>query len=331
MEGGGEWKKVCTLTLTALFIREVAGLSMRNEQLEKCVQVREGQAHSSVSLEDCQPGLALQEWRWSSESRTLRNPQTGKCLTAIQIKEHENVGLWTCRPAENEGQAWSCSKKGHLTLHGKGLHLSAHHDSSNVFLSMERGKNSKWRTLIKQTVCEEEEETDRVPEKTGPRIIAKIRLWQPPVDYGLPPSMATEPARISSAVPEANSSIDASLNQLSMEYGIEWKVTMLVLSSLALLLGLVILILNIYQNRTRKTVVVLKSYSSNEAVSQPGSPVPSERAPLTKHPMRPPRSPSIQRGEILVEWKDGTVTPLFDTYLTSQTNNFQLHRNKNVV
>ncbi|XP_037387867.1 uncharacterized protein LOC108426221 isoform X2 [Pygocentrus nattereri] len=291
MEGGGEWKKVCTLTLTALFIREVAGLSMRNEQLEKCVQVQEGQAHSSVSLEDCQPGLALQEWRWSSESQTLRNPQTGKCLTAIQIKEHENVGLLTCRPAENEGQAWSCSKKGHLTLHGKGLHLSAHHDSSNVFLSMDRGKNSKWRTLIKQTVCEEEEETDRVPEKTGPRIIAKIRLWQ----------------------------------------RIEWKVTMLVLSSLALLLGLVILILNIYQNRTRKTVVVLKSYSSNEAVSQPGSPVPSERAPLTKHPMRPPRSPSIQRGEILVEWKDGSVTPLFDTYLTSQTNNFQLHRNKNVV
>lgn len=31
--------------------------------------------------------------------------------------------------------------------------------------------------------------------------------------------------------------------------GIEWKVTMLVLSSLALIIGMVILFLNIYQNR----------------------------------------------------------------------------------
>ncbi|XP_062874133.1 uncharacterized protein si:dkey-245n4.2 [Trichomycterus rosablanca] len=95
-----------------------------------------------------------------------------------------------------------------------------------------------------------------------------------------------------------------------MDYGIEWKVTMLVLSSLAILLGTVILIFNVYQNRRKKTVVVLKSYSSLEEASQPGSPV-------TKHLTNPSRSPSIRRGEILVEWKDGTVTPLFDTYLTS--------------
>ncbi|XP_060763968.1 uncharacterized protein si:dkey-245n4.2 [Neoarius graeffei] len=92
---------------------------------------------------------------------------------------------------------------------------------------------------------------------------------------------------------------------------------MLVLSSLALIIGMVILFLNIYQNRQKKTVVVLKSCTSNDEANQPDSPVPSERAPLTKHPMKPPHSPSIQRGEILVEWKDGTVTPLFDNYQTS--------------
>ncbi|XP_066509953.1 uncharacterized protein [Hoplias malabaricus] len=313
---GEEWRTFCALTVTALFLQEVSGLSMRNEHLGKCIQVQESQAHSSLSLEECKPGLALQEWRWSSESQTLRNPQTGKCLTAIQAQEHETVGLQTCRPVEDEGQLWSCSKKGHLTLHGKGLHLSAQQVSSRVFLSAERGKSSKWRTLNKQTVCEEEEPDNlgaqNEPEKAGQRIIAKIRLWQP-VNNDIP----TKPAQIPSSVPEKNSSMDASPNELSLEYGMGWKVTMLVLSSLALILGAVILILNIYQNRRKKTVVVLKSYSSGEAVSPPGSPVPSDRAPLTKHPMRPPRSPSIQRGEILVEWKDGTVTPLFDTYLTN--------------
>lgn len=63
-------------------------------------------------------------------------------------------------------------------------------------------------------------------------------------------------------------------------------------------------------------MVVLKSYSPTGEASLPGSPVPSERAPLTRHPMKTAQSPSIQRGEILVEWKDGTVTPLFETYLT---------------
>lgn len=69
--------------------------------------------------------------------------------------------------------------------------------------------------------------------------------------------------------------------------------------------------------RRKKTVVVLKSYTSTGEASQPGSPITNERAPLTKHPLKPPRSPSIQHGEIMVEWKDGTVTPLFDTYQTS--------------
>ncbi|XP_072520798.1 uncharacterized protein [Salminus brasiliensis] len=318
MEGRGT--SFCALTLTALLLQEVSGLSLRNDQLAKCVQIQESQGHSSLSLEECKPGSAVQEWRWSSESRTLRNPKTGKCLTAVRIQEQGIVGLRACRPEEEEGQAWSCSKKGYLTIHGKGFHLTTRHDSSSVFLSAERGKSSKWRTMSKQTVCEQEEEEPEStpqPEKTGPRIIAKIRLWQPPVNHGLPPFKPTQPAQISSAVPETSSSMEASLNQFSLEYGLGWKVTMLVLSSLALLLGTVILILNVYQNRKRKTVVVLKSYSSKETISQPGSPVPSERAPLTKHPMRPPRSPSIQRGEILVEWKDGTVTPLFDTYLTS--------------
>lgn len=60
-------------------------------------------------------------------------------------------------------------------------------------------------------------------------------------------------------------------------------------------------------------VCVLKSYTPRPDGSVPGSPVPSERAPLTEHAMRLPRSsPALQRGEILIEWKDGTVTPLYE-------------------
>ncbi|CAL8248777.1 unnamed protein product [Merluccius merluccius] len=94
--------------------------------------------------------------------------------------------------------------------------------------------------------------------------------------------------------------------------GMSWKITMLVLSSLALVLGTVILIFNVYSNSRKKVVCVLRSYAPREEVSASGSPAPSERAPLTKHAMRLPHSSPSLRGEILIEWKDGTVTPLYE-------------------
>lgn len=75
--------------------------------------------------------------------------------------------------------------------------------------------------------------------------------------------------------------------------------------------------------RRKKVVCVLKSYTPRPDVSIPGSPVPSERAPLTEHAMRLPHSsPTLQRGEILIEWKDGTVTPLYEAWRLHRLHRF---------
>ncbi|XP_043096484.1 uncharacterized protein si:dkey-245n4.2 isoform X2 [Puntigrus tetrazona] len=309
---------------------EVTGVLLRNEEMRKCVQVNEGQVSSRLTLQDCRADLDLQEWSWNPETRSISNPQTGGCLTAPQIQEHESVWLQPCgsEQEDREGQAWSCSKKGLLTLHGKGLYLSVRHDSSKVFLSKDRGKSSKWRTLANQTVCEETDSTHHSQNvlqdsqqtlSTGPRIITQIRYWHPGNNDQTSKLKSTETTQTPEASDKPQSSVEPggpSVNVFTPDYGTGWKMTMLLLSSLALLLGLVILTLNIYQNRRKKTVVVLKSFTPTGEASLPGSPVPSERAPLTRHPMKTAQSPSIQRGEILVEWKDGTVTPLFETYLT---------------
>lgn len=161
---------------------------IRNEELRKCVQVNEGQVNSRLTLQECRADSALQEWHWNPETRSLSNPQTGGCLTAPQIQEHGSVWLQTCSSEEEdrEGQTWSCSKKGLLTLHGRSLHLSVRHDSSKVFLSKDRGKASKWRTLANQTVCEETDSTHHGQNvlqdsqqtlSTGPRILTQIRYW----------------------------------------------------------------------------------------------------------------------------------------------------------
>uniref|UniRef100_A0A3Q3J210 Ricin B lectin domain-containing protein n=1 Tax=Monopterus albus TaxID=43700 RepID=A0A3Q3J210_MONAL len=220
-----------------------------NKLLGTCLQVQEGTSGGRVSLGECSLYSPLQEWRWLPESQALLSYRTGECLTAPG-EEFEGVRLQRCN-FRTSSQAWSCSKKGHLTSIGRGLHLSATHESTLVFLS--RGHKQVTEPLPCDTTSD-----------------SKIIL-----------------------------------------FGMAWKITMLVLSSLALVLGTVVLILNVYSNR--KKMCVLKSYTPSPEVSVPGSPVLSERAPLTEHAIYLPHSsPTLQRGEILIEWKDGSVTPLYE-------------------
>ncbi|XP_041756259.1 uncharacterized protein si:dkey-245n4.2 [Coregonus clupeaformis] len=327
-----------------LVFHEVAGFSIRNELLGKCVQVlvQDGHPGGRVVLGECIPGSALQEWQWLPERLALSSRLTGECLSG---QEHDlSVRLHYCGPGNEEGagaaggevgregQAWACSKKGHLALQGKGLHLNARHVSSKlskIFLSKERGQASKWRTLGKHTVCGDRDshhhhhrhrstQTAALPPSTSAPSNTNSQPESIPGDGVVAPNTTgMDPGTELSHLAESITGLEGpSITFFTAEYGFGWKVTMLVLSSLALVLGTIILFLNIHHNRKKKVVCMLKSYTPTGVVSQPGSPVLSERAPLTQHPMRAAHSPSLQRGEILIKWKDGTVTPLFDSYLT---------------
>ena len=132
---------------------EASVLKLRNKLIGKCLQVQEGPVGGRVSLGECIPSSPLQEWRWLPESQALSSHHTGECLTAPG-EQFEGVHLQPCIfriesdktgagvAAEDIGrdasrQAWSCSKRGHLTLLGRGLHLSATPESILVFLSRE--------------------------------------------------------------------------------------------------------------------------------------------------------------------------------------------------
>ncbi|XP_029573713.1 uncharacterized protein LOC115164928 isoform X1 [Salmo trutta] len=325
-----------------LVFHEAAGFSIRNELLGKCVQVlvQDGHPGSRVVLQECIPGSALQEWQWLPERLALSSRLTGECLSG---QEHDlSVSLHHCGPGNEEGagaaggevgregQAWACSKKGHLTLQGKGLHLSARHvssKSSKVFLSKERRQASKWRTLGNHTVCgnrashhhhhrHRSTQTAALPPSTSTPSNTNSQPQSIPGDDVVAPNTTgmdrgTEHSHLveSTMGPEG-----PSMTFFNAEYGFGWKVAMLVLSSLALVLGTVMLLLNIHHNRKKKVVCVLKSYTPTGLVSQPGSPVVSERAPLTQHPMRPAHSSSLQRGEILIKWKDAGGKAVDCTY-----------------
>ncbi|CAK6950118.1 uncharacterized protein si:dkey-245n4.2 isoform X2 [Scomber scombrus] len=337
-------KLLCVYLLLLVIFKDVSGLKIRNKLLGKCLQLQEGTSGSRVSLADCNSFSPSQEWRWLPGSQALSSHHTGECLTATG-EQYEGVHLQPCIiRAESEetgailaavevgreagSQEWSCSKKGHLTLVRKGLYLSATQESSLVFLSRELKQGSRWRTLDNQTLCNGRDSKHKQHQDPPHHHLGKSLE---PVIFpngisdmdrqaqsfgGLIGAEGTEAfpvIDVSQSSLSTKSPADPSMIFFSMDYGMGWKITMLVLSSLALVLGTVILILNVYSNRRKKVVCVLKSYTPRPEMSVPGSPVPSERAPLTKHAMTLPHSsPTLQRGEILIQWKDGTVTPLYE-------------------
>ncbi|XP_034397456.1 uncharacterized protein LOC117736314 [Cyclopterus lumpus] len=329
---------LCVCLLLLDFSKETSGFKIQNKLLVQCLQVQRGSLGGRVSLGECSPHSALQEWRWLPESQALSNHHTWECLTAPG-EQYEGVYLQPCIAraegdntggrvaAEDTGreassQSWFCSKKGQLTLAGRGLHLSATQESTLVFLSREHKQpGSRWRTLDNQTLCNGRDNQHRPHHNLGkslepgmiPSAISDIKAE--PFE-GMMAVEVTETypvVDVPLSSPSTKSPADPTMVFYSMDYGMGWKITMLVLSSLALVLGTVILILNVYSNRRKKVVCILKSYTARPEMSVPGSPVPSERAPLTQHAMRLPHSsPTLQRGEILIEWKDGTVTPLYE-------------------
>ncbi|XP_056448528.1 uncharacterized protein si:dkey-245n4.2 isoform X1 [Gadus chalcogrammus] len=313
--------------LAALICNEASSFMIRNKLLGKCLQAQVGRPQGRVSTVDCSPTNPLQEWHWQTGSAALVNGHTGQCVTA-PAEQYEGVHLQPCADrTEGDGgrngrrkQAWSCSKRGHLTLQGRGVHLIATKDSALVFLSKEQKQHgNRWLTLDNQTLCREMDDSQRhfqnqgdplhlvvspsVISSTKPQPIGDVLGFD---DYQKDQVSEPVPLFISTKAPG-----NPTMVFFTMDYGLSWKITMLVLSSVALVLGTVILILNVYSNRRRKKVVcVLKSFSPREEVSIPGSPVQSERAPLTSHAACLPHTSPSLRGEILIEWKDGTVTPL---------------------
>lgn len=117
--------------------------------------MQEGTFGGRVSLGECSQNSPVQEWHWLPESQALISHYTSECLTAPG-EQYEGVHMQPCmfrtepdRAGDGEAvdvaremsnQAWSCSKKGHLTLTGRGLYLSATQESTLVFLSREHNQ-----------------------------------------------------------------------------------------------------------------------------------------------------------------------------------------------
>lgn len=130
-------------------VAEGQGFLIRNTRLEKCI--RASQDTNSLSLASCKEHSQQQRWGWDPATGTIVSLHAGRCLSAHRMRHNALVKLEPC--GDWERQAWSCSRKGHLTLQSLGFHLGTKEGGHKVFVSREKDKFSRWKTLADETVC----------------------------------------------------------------------------------------------------------------------------------------------------------------------------------
>ncbi|OCT98939.1 uncharacterized protein LOC108705545 [Xenopus laevis] len=337
--------KFCLGGLCFYFLLEVTeaqGFMIKNVQLEKCIHVN--QDSGGVSVAKCKLHSLHQQWFWDPEKNFILNVKSNQCLTVVEMQEFSSLKMGPCE--SKELQAWTCDKIGHLILQPHGLYLTA--KSKKVFVSKGKDKFSIWKTPLDAPVCKgfvklseptEPSKTQKIDtitqlahkfndDSTG----AEVRRFPSSPDLiqtsyttrFLGDTITLNSTDTGKFSPRHNDEvgqqfISAKENLVETQYQYRqgnnsWKAAMLVLSPLTFILGMIILAMNVRMNKKRK----LQSSMSHQPkpIHKLGSA--HEQRPLTESgdttgcSGQGPHSPTMKHGEILIEWKDGTITPLFD-------------------
>ncbi|KAG8430192.1 hypothetical protein GDO86_018268 [Hymenochirus boettgeri] len=237
----------------------------------------------------------------------------------------------------DERQIWTCDKMGHLTLLGHRLYLSAKPESKKVFVSKGNDKFSKWKTTLNVPICkgripatehgepirtQEMDVTQHVIEETKPGARTftaspgktNFSTWSPGTNLTF---SSTESQRVYVTPNGRNNQLFFSKkeNVFETQYqyqqgGSNWKMAMLVLSPFTFILGMVILVLNIRVNKRRKLESLSHRPKSVHDRFSTYEPCPGTEKGETAG--QNPNSSTSRHGEILIEWKDGTIAPLYD-------------------
>ncbi|XP_006034895.1 uncharacterized protein LOC102377766 isoform X2 [Alligator sinensis] len=329
----------CICLLPWLQVSEGQSFLIKNIRLEKCIHITHHES-IGIGLADCKLHSQQQQWSWDPSTKSIVSLKTKQCLTVHKPQDFALARLEPC--GDREHQAWACSKKGHLTLQGLGLHLNTKQGSHKVFVSREKDKFSKWKTLTDEPICAVG--LMAVPGLADPiQSTASGLLWPHETKIISSSPKTHVPSRafpMESATPSLANNLNSTVSALESkpmhlktkdeghrgkqhghrgkaagprQGGTNWKTAMLVLSPLAFILGLIILMLNVHYNKKKKILNALKPYPEDSSTADS-----KERssclgpAGTRQYDVPASRSPSLRHGEILIEWKDGTVTPLFD-------------------
>ncbi|NXX86261.1 OSTB protein, partial [Urocolius indicus] len=262
--------------ISFLLLQGAEAFLMKNAKAKLCLQANP--QDGSLLLEDCAPESALQDWAW--EGHSLLNRGTRRCLAVAQ-PDRVQAG-----PCHTSHASWACStsllsplgsSQGYLVATGKGAALS--HST---------GLRAQWQDGAERSVCEEEAEAAR----PFPAALASTHTV----------------GNVSLALGMDQEQLEELLWFFRTEDPSTWNYSVLALSFVTMLLGLLLLAINVVQNRKRKNPMYRAAVQGEEEAELEG-----KQALMSVQEQYSPAEPQEQEraGEVTVQWKDGTVTSLY--------------------
>ncbi|XP_063045671.1 solute carrier family 51 subunit beta [Engraulis encrasicolus] len=299
-----------------LLLHGSVGLMIHNAADNLCLQdssTTEGSP--GVKLCRCNLDDDLQQWAWQDQ-RFLRNVGTQRCLSAFRERP---LVMEACDGAEH--LAWGCEAQGGLLSLNRSLWLGAHKGRLRLLPAPE-GLATRWKSLDKYDVCQERVRSKRAWEEDG--FGGELEEDEPAV---------------------------SSMNQEQREFlkwfyrtedQTKWTFAMLALAFGALLLGCILLVSGMMASRSRKKIAKYKAVAAQALKASPGGHELREVVSEATQQLLPPPSPELQApsapvaavtvtpdnhvpaaaptpaengllkpGEIMVTWRDGTVSNLY--------------------
>ncbi|NXN18572.1 OSTB protein, partial [Indicator maculatus] len=272
--------------ISFFLLQDTGAFLMKNAKVKQCLQA--SPMSGNVLLEDCNPESDFQEWSWQGDS--LMNHGTQSCLSvvgddSVQTRLCSSMGYtnWDCSDSLLSPLG---SSQGYLVASKKG-----------VTLSDVQGLKAQWQDVEDRSVCEEKAEQ-------GMNFLAALASTQ----------VYEHTTGTLHVLGMDQEELEELLWFFRREDPSSWNYSILVLSSVAMILGLVLLTINISRNRKRKLLTnqeVAQMAQKAELESKEAlMPVQQENSPAEQEKQEP--VPQDQRsGDVVVQWKDGTVTSLY--------------------
>ncbi|NXF28855.1 OSTB protein, partial [Nyctibius bracteatus] len=259
---------------------------MKNAKVKLCLQA--SPMDGDVLLEDCHPQSDLQDWSWQGDS--LVNHGTQSCLS---VAGADAVQTSLCGTAGST--SWDCSNSLLSPLGSSQGYLMA--NKKGVTLGNVRGPKAQWQDVADRSVCEEKAEQDR----HFPAALASAQVY----DHTA--------GNVTLALGMDQEELEELLWFFRREDPSTWNYSILALSFVAMILGLLLLAINIVRNRKRKLHVYREAAQTTQQAELGAKQalVPVQEYSPAEPPKQEPEPQGERSGEVMVQWKDGTVTSLY--------------------
>ncbi|NXW89214.1 OSTB protein, partial [Alopecoenas beccarii] len=257
---------------------------MKNAKFKLCLQA--SPTNENLLLEDCNPESDFQDWSWQGDS--LMNHGTRSCLAVLGA---DRVQTNLCDGTSY--MSWDCSDSLLSSLGSSQGYLMA--NRKGVTLGNMGSLKARWQDAAGRSVCEGKAEHDRY-------FFA---------------ALASTPVYDHTA---GNATLVLGINQEELEQLLwffrredpsTWNYSVLALSFVAMILGLLLLAINVVRNRKRK---IHRYKEAMQSAQQAELAAKQALIPVQEYRLVEPQKPELpdqKTGDVMVQWKDGTITSLY--------------------